>query len=86
MQSTFSSVEYSGSGRYGDAMNPWGDRQAVARWCMTKKQGRLTLAVPWRDNIDIIEYNAHGTSSLTVLQTTSTLLSLSGFSPFIVYL
>ena len=57
---TYSSVEHSGLGRYGDAMNPWGDRQAVARaWCMTKKQGRLALAVPWCDNDDGIAYNAH---------------------------
>ncbi len=57
---TYSSVEHSGLGRYGDAMNPWGDRQAMARaWCMTKKQGRLTLAVPWLENQDAIAYNAH---------------------------
>ena len=57
---TYSSVEHSGLGRYGDAMNPWGDRQAVARaWCMTKKNGRLALAVPGCDNDDIIAYNAH---------------------------
>ena len=57
---TYSSVEHSGLGRYGDAMNPWGDRQAVARaWCMTKKEGRLALAVPWCDNKDGIAYNAH---------------------------
>lgn len=56
---TFSSVEHSGLGRYGDAFNPWGDRQAVARaWCMTKRDGRLALGVMYDDN-DNIEYNAH---------------------------
>ena len=56
---TISSVEHSGLGRYGDAMNPWGDRQAIARaWCMTKPQGNLVLNVPYND-IDAIQYNAH---------------------------
>jgi hypothetical protein len=33
---TFSSVEHSGLGRYGDALNPWGDIIAIARaWCVT---------------------------------------------------
>ncbi len=55
---TFSSVEHSGLGRYGDAMNPWGDRQAVARaWCMTKRGGRIALGVP--SGPDAIFYNAH---------------------------
>lgn len=55
---TFSSVEHSGLGRYGDAMNPWGDRQAVARaWCASKPGARLLMAVMTGD--DKIEYNAH---------------------------
>jgi hypothetical protein len=55
---TFSSVEHSGLGRYGDQMNPWGDRQAVARaWCLTKPGGYLAIGVPTGD--DFIEYNAH---------------------------
>ena len=45
---TYSSVEYSGLGRYGDTMNPWGDRQAIARaWSMTKPGGRIALGVPY---------------------------------------
>jgi hypothetical protein len=57
---TYSSVEHSGLGRYGDAMNPWGDRQAIARaWCMTKPGGRLAIGVPAEGNQDIILYNAH---------------------------
>lgn len=55
---SFSSVEHSGLGRYGDALNPWGDRQAIARaWCMTKPMGYLVLGVPLGN--DAIEYNAH---------------------------
>lgn len=55
---SMSSVEHSGLGRYGDSMNPWGDRQAIARaWCMVKPGGGLLLAVP--SPRDYIEYNAH---------------------------
>ena len=55
---TFSSVEHAGLGRYGDAMNPYGDRQAIARaWCATKEGGHLVIAVPV--GADAIEYNAH---------------------------
>ncbi|KAJ1487113.1 hypothetical protein T484DRAFT_1787720 [Baffinella frigidus] len=28
---SFSSVEHTGLGRYGDALNPWGDLQTIAR-------------------------------------------------------
>jgi TPP-dependent indolepyruvate ferredoxin oxidoreductase alpha subunit len=56
---TYSSVEHSGLGRYGDALNPWGDRQAMARaWCMTKRGGQLAIGVPHKP-ADIIHYNAH---------------------------
>lgn len=55
---TFSSVEHSGLGRYGDAMNPWGDRQAIARaWCASKRGARLLIAVMTGN--DEIVYNAH---------------------------
>lgn len=62
---TFSSLEHSGLGRYGDAMNPWGDLQAVARaWCMTRHGGRLFVGIPEALGADgkasdIILYNAH---------------------------
>ena len=29
---SFSSIEHSGLGRYGDQLNPWGDLIAMARW------------------------------------------------------
>ncbi len=55
---TFSSVEHSGLGRYGDAMNPWGDRQAIARaWCASKPGARMLIAV--MTGGDEITYNAH---------------------------
>jgi len=44
---THSSLEHSGLGRYGDALNPWGDILAVARaWCVTKVDGFLYLGIP----------------------------------------
>ena len=55
---TFSSVEHSGLGRYGDALNPWGDLQSVARaWCVTRPGGGLLLGVPVGP--DQIMFNAH---------------------------
>ncbi|XP_052057634.1 uncharacterized protein LOC127698280 [Mytilus californianus] len=56
---TFSSVEHSGLGRYGDALNPWGDIIAVARgWCVTKEGGSLTIGVEYNNNQDYIRFNA----------------------------
>jgi len=44
---THSSIEHSGLGRYGDALNPWGDILAIARaWCSTRDGGFLYLGVP----------------------------------------
>lgn len=55
---TQSSVEHSGLGRYGDALNPWGDILAIARaWCVTKKEGQLWIGVP--TGLDRIFYNWH---------------------------
>jgi hypothetical protein len=55
---THSSIEHSGLGRYGDALNPWGDMLALARaWCVTKPNGFLYLGVP--TGVDKVVYNAH---------------------------
>ena len=44
---SYSSVEHSGLGRYGDTLNPWGDLMAVAEaWCVAGPGARLALAVP----------------------------------------
>ena len=57
---TFSSVEHSGLGRYGDALNPWGDIIAIARaWCVTREGGSLTIGVMYREENDYIAFNAH---------------------------
>jgi hypothetical protein len=56
---SYSSVEHSGLGRYGDALNPWGDIIAVAKaWCVTKVNGSLTLAVMFNENKDYVRFNA----------------------------
>jgi hypothetical protein len=55
---SWSSLEHSGLGRYGDALNPWGDVLAVARaWCVTKPGGKMLLGIP--TGFDAIEFNAH---------------------------
>jgi len=44
---SYSSVEHSGLGRYGDALNPYGDLMAVAQaWCASSPQALLVLGVP----------------------------------------
>ena len=43
---THSSVEHSGLGRYGDALNPWGDIVAIARaWCVASPDASMYLGV-----------------------------------------
>jgi len=55
---SFSSLEHSGLGRYGDSLNPWGDVQTVARaWCITKPGGSFAVAVP--QGPDVLFFNAH---------------------------
>mgnify|MGYP000493817094 CR=1 FL=1 len=55
---TYSSIEHSGLGRYGDALNPWGDILSLARcWCVAKDDAMLLLGVPVGP--DAVEFNAH---------------------------
>lgn len=55
---SFSSLEHSGLGRYGDALNPWGDLLAVTRaWCVTRPGGALALGLP--TGMDYVTVNAH---------------------------
>ena len=45
---TFSSIEHSGLGRYGDSLNPWGDLIAMAQsWCLLKP-GKYTQVIHFR--------------------------------------
>lgn len=56
---SYSSIEHSGLGRYGDSLNPFGDIMTVARaWCVTKKGGSLTLGVSSSGEKDILFFNA----------------------------
>ena len=57
---TFSSVEHSGLGRYGDALNPWGDILTIAKaWCVTRDGGSLTIGVPYNGVEESLYFNAH---------------------------
>ena len=54
---TFSSLEHSGLGRYGDGLNPWGDLIASAKaWCLTKPGGRGLFGMPVL--YDIVLFNS----------------------------
>ena len=56
---SFSSIEHSGLGRYGDNLNPWGDLITMARaWCLVKPGGYALVGVP-SDKVDNIKYNAN---------------------------
>lgn len=57
---TYSSLEHSGLGRYGDSLNPYGDLEAAAQiWCMLKPGGLLFLGLPYDSTGSRIEFNAH---------------------------
>lgn len=58
---SFSSLEHSGLGRYGDPLNPEGDTEAMQQaWCMLKPGGLMLLAVPMScRNAGRLEFNAH---------------------------
>ena len=44
---TFSSIEHSGLGTYGENINPWGDLISMARaWCTLKPKGKALVGVP----------------------------------------
>eukprot|EP01083_Nonionella_stella_P174164 602982_1 len=57
---SFSSIEHSGLGRYGDPLNPWGDVQAMFRVsCMLKPGGLFFFGVPTSGGDDGLTWNAH---------------------------
>ena len=60
---TYSSLEHSGLGRYGDALNPYGDIEAVAQtWCLLRPGGIFLLGLPAEDpssSKDELSWNAH---------------------------
>jgi hypothetical protein len=60
---TFSSVEHSGLGRYGDPLDAFGDLEAAAQvWCALKEGGHFFLGIPTKPGTafqDELQYNAH---------------------------
>lgn len=55
---TFSSLEHSGLGRYGDPLNPWGDLITMAQtWCLMKPGGRALVGVP--SGMDQVLFNTN---------------------------
>ena len=69
---SYSSVEHSGLGRYGDPLDPIGDVKAVKQMhCMIKPGGLLFLGLPMStDNTSVLVYNAHrlyGTKRMALL-------------------
>ena len=59
---SFSSLEHSGLGRYGDPLNPWGDIMSVAEaWCVSGPSAQFAMAVPTSVSAgkDTIMFNAH---------------------------
>lgn len=54
-----SSLEHSGLGRYGDALNPWGDVLSLARaWCVTAENGQMMLGLPTCSTDEVL-WNLH---------------------------
>jgi len=58
---TYSSVEHSGLGRYGDALDPDGDVHALRQaWCMTRPGGLALVGLPMAcAATGALEFNAH---------------------------
>ena len=58
---SFSSIEHSGLGRYGDPLSPYGDVDAVQQvHCLLKPGGLFYLGLPTSDDgSSYIEFNAH---------------------------
>jgi hypothetical protein len=60
---TYSSLEHSGLGRYGDPLNPYGDIEAaVQTWCLLRPGGIFLLGLPAEDpssSLDTLVWNAH---------------------------
>ena len=59
---SFSSVEHLGLGRYCDALNPWGNKQAVASaWCLAKPgPGFFIEVMSGGDFLDFNEHSVYG--------------------------
>ena len=78
---SYSSLEHSGLGRYGDSINADGDKEAARHaWCMLKPGGFFVLAVPMSCATDgFIQFNAHRTYGWRRLAYISEGFELVGF-------
>ncbi len=79
---SYSSLEHSGLGRYGDALNPEGDAEALAQiWCMLKPGGVLLLGLgtSCRER-GYIEFNGHRVYGFRRLAHVARGFELLGFS------
>ena len=79
---TYSSIEHSGLGRYGDALNPWGDILAVARaGCLTKPEGFFAINVPiGRDQVVWNAHRFYGSKRLPLLMSNWKAIDAAEFS------
>ncbi|EYC06062.1 hypothetical protein Y032_0078g1174 [Ancylostoma ceylanicum] len=82
---TFSSIEHSGLGRYGDPIDPSGDLREVQKvMCLLKKGGLFLVGFP--RGADAIKYNLHriyGRMRLSMIMTGYELLAMyRGDSPY----
>jgi len=79
---SYSSLEHSGLGRYGDTLNPDGDKEALAQaWCMLRPGGLLVLGVPMScaDKGELV-FNAHRIYGFERLSYISENFELEGFA------
>jgi hypothetical protein len=78
---SFSSLEHSGLGRYGDQLDPDGDRKAIAQaWCMLRPGGLLVLGflMTCADE-GAIAFNAHRVYGFARLAYVTSNFELVGF-------
>ena len=61
---TYSSVEHSGLGTYGDRLNPWGDLITMAKsWCILKPKALALVAVPSYKDYLVVSYRIHSANT-----------------------
>ena len=56
---TFSSIEHSGLGTYGDGINPWADLITMARaWCTLKPKAKALVGVPYGPDVVQVHFSS----------------------------
>jgi len=65
---SYSSLEHTGLGRYGDPLMPYGDMKAVAQiWCTMKPGGYLFLAVPFNKKTQSVFYDGMQPDTIVII-------------------